>query len=747
MAEKIPYILSEVKKLYLEGLSSESIFRNFKDLILPKNKQDAGSIVSVKKLIQRMRAGTESLKITASEVAKRPEPSKGSGSIVNNKIYTEKKLEYSDELINEIDTLTKNKKYKTIKQIENQLFKKFNNAKYTVAPQVDPRNAFFNKSEKVFTIPREYELYGTPYGKRKIAENRIALKQIIGTKFFSNNPNYEKTAGLLTSFYTNQDSEFNKKEIDTMRKFVKDFSVTRSADAERSIPGSFFKSLQFDFGRKLKDFGKIFNIAEYLKEQINNPKISSADKSFYTKELNQGLGNRSGILKSLSEKYPNLFKYKVSQTGNLQFEHRIARALGETGDLKLPKDYIARGRYVPGRFNQAKYFAYDQPVMELISEYNTATKTEKPNVKLKIENLTKDFNKRSGNFLEGVNFKFTDKVKMTESVPLVSKVKDADLLMDIDKSIKQSNQFFKSFGDERLKGMPKGSIASDFVASGQELTLFRKLVNTVKKSPQSCRAILDYKTGGISTTCAAALETDPVGSAQKLQNLDAQSGPLAKVKNAAIGFLKSGGVRTFGAGAALGTAVGLVKAFRNDDPSTYLSNEDQQKSMLVDMATQPISVDIDRPAILDYQLPALGAGIAGSTALVAPSTLRASKSRALGIEKKRGTPGIAKTGLRVLGRGLGVAASPALLTPLAIGDLTSQVAAGDSPMDIATDPLNYLYPAFADQTPKLTRGLSPTIQKIARLGLPKLALKGLSRAGIGGFAGSLAIQGMGLLDD
>ena len=82
--------------------------------------------------------------------------------------------------------------------------------------------------------------------------------------------------------------------------------------------------------------------------------------------------------------------------------------------------------------------------------------------------------------------------------------------------------------------------------------------------------------------------------------------------------------------------------------------------MLVDMATQPVSVDIDRPAILDYQLPALGVGIAGSTALAAPSTIRASKtdlkfaSRAPGVERKK--PGIAKTGLRVLGRGLGVAA-------------------------------------------------------------------------------------------
>ena len=212
-----------------------------------------------------------------------------------------------------------------------------------------------------------------------------------------------------------------------------------------------------------------------------------------------------------------------------------------------------------------------------------------------------------------------------------------------------------------------------------------------------------------------------------------------------LNFAKSPGVKTFGAGAAVGTAVGLVKLFRNDDPTTYLSNEDQQKNMLVDMATQPVSIDIERPAILDYQLPALGASVAGSTALVAPSTIKASKSRVLGIERK--PKGVVKTGLRVLGRGLGVAASPALLAPLAAGDITSQIAEGDSPMDIATDPLNYLYPAFADQTPKLTRGLPSAFRKVARLGLSRPALRLLSRAGIGGFAASAAIQGLGLLDD
>ena len=165
------------------------------------------------------------------------------------------------------------------------------------------------------------------------------------------------------------------------------------------------------------------------------------------------------------------------------------------------------------------------------------------------------------------------------------------------------------------------------------------------------------------------------------------------------------------------------------------------------MATQPISIDIERPAILDYQLPALGASLAASTLVSAPSTIKASKSRAFGIEKKKPRPGLAKTGLRVLGRGFGIAASPLGLAPFVAGDIASQVAAGDSPEDIATNPFNYAYAAFADQTPKLTRGLSPTLRKVARLGLSGPALRLLSRAGIGGFAAASAIQGLDLLDD
>ena len=250
--------------------------------------------------------------------------------------------------------------------------------------------------------------------------------------------------------------------------------------------------------------------------------------------------------------------------------------------------------------------------------------------------------------------------------------------------------------------------------------------------------------GGLPGDCAAAIKNDPVKAAQVFEQTPATSTGMQKLKTAATGFLRSGGFKTFSvAGLAGGAAAALVKEFRNDDPTTYLSNEDQQKNMLVDMVTPPISEDMTRPDILDYQLPAVGASLAASTALGAPSTIKASRSRGLGVEQK----GLIRTGGRVLGRGLGIAASPGVLAPLAALDITRQVSEGDSLADIGTNPLNYTYPIFAEQTDKLTRGLNPTLRKAARLGMSKPALRLLSRAGIAGLGASLAIQGIGLLDD
>ena len=220
------------------------------------------------------------------------------------------------------------------------------------------------------------------------------------------------------------------------------------------------------------------------------------------------------------------------------------------------------------------------------------------------------------------------------------------------------------------------------------------------------------------------------------------------MKNAATGFLnfaKRGG--KFGALAAAGAAgAGVVKTFMNDDPTTYLSNEDQQKNMLISMITDPV---VDEPksdaAILDYQLPVVGAGAAAGTAAVAPSTIEAARSGALGAKKS----GITKTGLKTLGRGLASLGTPAALLatePLFIG---GQIAEGDSLGEIATDPINYLGAAFADPATRFaTKGLGPTASKIMRLGISPSVLKTVSRRfGLPGLALSLGISGYETFDD
>ena len=212
---------------------------------------------------------------------------------------------------------------------------------------------------------------------------------------------------------------------------------------------------------------------------------------------------------------------------------------------------------------------------------------------------------------------------------------------------------------------------------------------------------IELQAGGDLLACPTKkFQNDPVGFTNKVNQITEPTSGITKFTNAALGFLKSPGFKRFTlAGAAGAAAQAIVKEFRNDDPTSYLSNEDQQKNMLVSMAMDPIAPDFERPDILDYQLPAVGASIAGATAISAPSTIKASRSRGLGVEQK----GMMRTAGRVLGRGLGVAASPGLLAPLAAMDITSQIAEGDSAADIATDPLNYLYHAFADATQKITR--------------------------------------------
>ena len=248
-----------------------------------------------------------------------------------------------------------------------------------------------------------------------------------------------------------------------------------------------------------------------------------------------------------------------------------------------------------------------------------------------------------------------------------------------------------------------------------------------------------------------AFDNDPVKLSQDINKLPDERGPINKVKSVATKFLQSPmlrGAGKYGAIAAGGAvAAGFVKKFMNDDPTTYLSNEEQQKNLLIDMVTGSLDdTPQESPAIGDAYLPTLGAATVAGTAATAPSTIDAVRGGALGAKKS----GITKTALKVLGKGLTATQTPLGLLATEPLYLADQIQQGDSLGEIATNPFNYMGAAFVGPATEFATkgGLNPTIAKTMRLGISPSVLKTVSRRfGLPGLALSLGISGYETYDD
>ena len=156
------------------------------------------------------------------------------------------------------------------------------------------------------------------------------------------------------------------------------------------------------------------------------------------------------------------------------------------------------------------------------------------------------------------------------------------------------------------------------------------------------------KGGNCATQVAEQFDENPVKFTQEVNK---KVGIAEKVKNAGTRFLnvaKKGG--RFGAFAAAGAAAaGLVKEFRNDDPSTYLSNENQQKNMLIDMLTQPVSTPTETPstAFGDAQLPAIGA-VTAAGMIPGGAELYRQRTGAGSMKRPLGGPRLDAEGAKIL---------------------------------------------------------------------------------------------------
>ena len=499
------------------------------------------------------------------------------------------------------------------------------------------------------------------------------------------------------------------------------------------------------FNNMSKIINTVVTTPEYIK--YNKPTLERADINRRKRQLERARKTQADP----TDIYKSIQQLKLQISKDMGFGPIASDVHVHHGAIKTAKTNLNNMAFIFGKeFNNAD----DMKILETeLAKLNNTTnrllkkKPEGYKELIKEQNLAKNIllNKYKNTPIAGLN-EATEVFFDSNDKPILRRIK-----MDPAKTIGQGS----AVGEIDFLTATPGQREKILTAAGENFTTqLKAYVSTLDKNSKEFKQIctLTAATGGTASSCIKRIDQDPAGIAKKITEVEKPVGRLAAFKNAALGFLKSPGVKRFTLAGAAGAGVqAIVKEFKNDDPTSYLSNEDQQKNMLVSMATNPIAPDFERPDILDFQLPTAGAVIAGSVVASAPSTITASKSRGAGIEKSERLggprPGVAKTGLRVLGRGLGVAASPGLLAPLAAMDITDQIASGDSLTDIATNPLNYLYPAFADQTPKLTRGLPSALRGIASLGMSPAALRLLSRAGILGFGASLGLQGMKLLQD
>ena len=248
--------------------------------------------------------------------------------------------------------------------------------------------------------------------------------------------------------------------------------------------------------------------------------------------------------------------------------------------------------------------------------------------------------------------------------------------------------------------------------------------------------------GGCGREMTIAMQTDSKGT---LQQITKTEGIIPKFKNVAQGFLGTLGkwgprIGKYGAIAAAGAvAQPLVKQFRNDDPSTYLTDPDQQAGMLTAL------IEGERPKprseILDW---GIGAGTLGATAAAVPGTSALYKARRLPTLKRE-----AMGPLRAATIGPAMKLLSGMFTPAGILAteplrIAQKRREGESWGDIATDPVAWMGPAFAPSMTRMaTRGMNPSsvLPKLLRLGMSRAALAAMGPVGWAGLAASLGWTG------
>jgi hypothetical protein len=679
--------------------------------------------------------------------------------------FIEVKKGYSQDLLGFIDKNSKDPKYK----VSNGPSKLYDDAvkfftkdkKYTSVPEGFSKTADqtyeFLKGRK-FQLPRNYEITEGFKMTGNFPRHPEQIKSLMAVKLLENNPNFVNINEMASKFYlTDVDRKELLKENKALVKATSNF-LGRNKIRSDSAAGKYLQNKGFDFNKKLYEAFQFRTLEQDIIDKLETD-IPNAERARLDTALKTIQRNRMTVFKKLKTEFPNLTKGSA-----MVLEHSTPQALINTGSF-YPKNFMLKAQYVPQAFNQFKNTQFDTPLIKLVYQYNNETDVDiKKSLRSEIEDLRKDFNDRTKvkgkGYLDDIDFKFGQKVGLIDKTPTLDLLTDEGSIKQYTKNAAHSNAYFSSL-DQKTVGIRDKRYSLDKlkldIPENKTLDLFfkNKLLKAARTNEGGVCQIFRAEGGRIGyaagSNCARQMEfafdNDPLTVTRQIEKIDTAPNTL---KTAATKFLERPfvkGAGKYGAIAAGGAlAAGLVKKFMNDDPSTYLSNENQQKNLLIDMVTGKLDdTPEESPAILDYQLPALGGAAVAGTAAVAPSTIKAATSKRFGKEPS----GITKTALKTLGRGLATLGTPAGLLATEPLFIAGQIQQGDSLTDIATNPFNYMGAAFAGPATEFaTKGLSPAIAKTMRLGISPSVLKTVSRRfGLPGLALSLGISGYETFDD
>ena len=428
---------------------------------------------------------------------------------------------------------------------------------------------------------------------------------------------------------------------------------------------------------------------------------------------------------------------------------------------KLKKVTLPKGQWGPGTaqkitpFANAKYTAnllrtyLKNPESELFNRLRDSgmdlTKISGDTVK-EYESLANAYNQAKPHLYNTQKFANFANIEMKKDIP--NPVVRA--LMKAEQSVKPGETEASSI--EKLKKRYYGPTTAK--AWKPELSLQWVIEAATRDDNNICQAVFGRKGaqklvfgkqhGGTASGCGPqmqrALQETPEQTLTKITEVGS-----AKIKNAARGLLtvfRNWGpkVGKYGAIMAAGAlAQPLVKQFRNDDTSTWLTDENQQAGMLDAL------IEGERPKprseILDWSHTA---GTLGATAAAVPGTSALYKARRLPT-LKRAAMGPLRAGTigpaMKLVSGMFTPAGLMATEPLRIAQKRRE---GESWGEIGTDPTMWMGPAFAPgMTRMATRGMNPAslLPKLLRLGMSRAALAAMGPIGWAGLAASLGWEG------